>query len=172
VLIGVSTTLKDLKEGIMKKRYLNSLISILAIALIGFTLPDQAIAASETLGFETQGLDLDAGTIVETTLSQVVEPSGVDFYISYNADFIPHAVLVIAALDKENVEMAFLNDVAFASVTADSIIGLTFTADTVDQPLGQNDTVVLRTDTGSVFKIGNAVEVDDASVTFSYEQLQ
>ncbi len=151
----------------MKRRCFISLISILAIALIGFTWLGQAMAASETLEFEFQGLDLDTGTVVETTRNQVIEPNVADFFISYNADIIPHAVLILA---EEHVEMAFLHNSGFDSVTADSIIGLTFTADVVDQPLGQNDTIVLRTDTGSIFKLGNAIE-DETTVTIIYEQL-
>lgn len=151
----------------MKRRYLNSLLSIVTIALIGVALSGQAMAASETLEFETQGLDLDTGTVVEATPGQVVEANQADFFISYNADVVPHAVLIPAT---EHVEMAFLSGVAFSDVTVDSISGLTFTADTVDEPLGQYDTVILRTDTGSVFKLGNAVE-GESSVTVSYEQL-
>ena len=138
----------------MNKRYLNCLLSILAIALIGVTLSGQAMAASETLEFETQGLDLDTGTVVEATSGQVVEANQADFFISYNADVVPHAILIPAT---EHVEMAFLSDVAFPDVTVDSISGLIFTAAIVDEPLGENDTVILRTDTGSVFKLGNAV---------------
>ncbi len=151
----------------MKRRYLNSLLSIVTIAFIGVTLSGLAMAASETLEFETQGLDLDTGIIVEATPGQVVEANQADFFISYNADVVPHAVLIQAT---EHVDMAFLSDVAFPDVTVDSISGLTFTADTVDEPLGQNDTVILRTDTGSIFKLGNAVE-GETSVTVSYEQL-
>ena len=151
----------------MKRLYLYSLLYILTIALIVVTLSGQAMAASETLEFETQGLDLDTGAVVEVTPGQMVEANQADFFISYNADVVPHAVLIPAT---EHVEMAFLSDVAFSDVTVDSISGLTFTADIVDEPLGQNDTVILRTDTGSVFKLGNAVE-GEASVTVSYEQL-
>lgn len=151
----------------MKRRYLNSLLSIVTIALTGAMLSCQAMAASETLEFETQGLDLDSGTVVEATPGQVVEENQVDFFISYNADVVPHAILIPAT---EHVEMAFLSGVAFPDVTVDSISGLTFTADTVDEPLGQYDTVILRTDTGLVFKLGNAVE-SETSVTVSYEQL-
>ena len=41
------------------RRYLNSLLFIVTIALIGVMLSGKAMAASETLEFETQGLDLD-----------------------------------------------------------------------------------------------------------------
>ena len=151
----------------MKRRYINNLLSIVTIALIGVMLSVQAMASSETLDFETQGLDLDTGTVVEAIPGQVAEAYQVDFFISYNADVVPHAVLIPAT---EHAEMAFLSDVAFPDVTVDSISGLIFTAAIVDEPLGENDTVIFRTDTGSVFKLGNAVE-GEASVTISYEQL-
>ncbi len=152
----------------MKKRYLSCLLSILVIALMGGTLSAQAMAASETLEFETHGLDLDTGTVVEGDPSQMIEPNGADFFVAYNADFIPHAVLVLAS---EQVDMAFLNNVALTDVTLDSITELTFTADSMDQPLKQNDTVIVRTDTGNIFKLGNAIE-SETSVTINYEQLQ
>ena len=151
----------------MKRRYINNLLSIVTIALIGVMLSVQAMASSETLDFETQGLDLDTGTVVEVTSGKVVEANQADFFIAYNADVVPHAVLIPAT---EHAEMAFLSDVAFPDVTVDSISGLTFTAAIVDEPLGENDTVILRTDTGTVFKLGNAVE-GETSVTVSYEQL-
>ena len=152
----------------MKKRYLSCLLSIIAITLMGVTLSAQAMAASETLEFETHGLDLDTGTVVENDPSQVIEPNGADFFVAYNADFIPHAVLVLAS---EQVDMAFLNNVALTDITLDSIIGLTFPAHSMDQPLKQNDTVIVRTDTGNIFKLGNAIE-SETSVTINYEQLQ
>ncbi len=151
----------------MNKRYFRCLLSMLAVTLIGVTLSVQAMAASETLEFETHGLDLDTGTVVESGPSQVIEPNGADFFVAYNADIIPHAVLVLAS---EQVGIAFLNNIALTDITLDSITGLTFTADSMDQPLEQNDTVIVRTDTGSIFKLGNAVE-SETSVTINYEQL-
>ncbi len=71
----------------------------------------------------------------------------------------------------EGVTMAFLDAVSFAGVSAADVAGLSFFAEPLDVPLDPNDTVVLRTDTGAVFKIGNAVE-SGVSVTFDYEQLQ
>ena len=151
----------------MERQKLDITIFILAIALIGFALPAQIMAASQTLEFETQGLDLDTGTVVENVQIQEDETNVKDFSFTYNADVIPHAVRFTAS---ERVEMVFLDNINFDSVTADSIIGMSFMVDVVDQPLGQNDTIVLRTDTGSIFKLGNAIEYK-ATATIIYEQL-
>ena len=129
----------------------------------------QAMAAMPaTLEFESQALDLDTGTVADTTGVDVTEPTGADVKFGYHADRVPHCVVVPAA---EGVTMAFLDAVSFAAVSAADVAGLSFFAEPLDVPLDPNDTVVLRTDTGAVFKIGNATE-NGFSVTFDYEQLQ
>ena len=129
----------------------------------------QAVAATPaTLEFESQALDLDTGTVSDTTGVDLTEPTGADVMFGYHADRMPHCVVVPAA---EGVTLAFLDAVSFAGVSAADVAGLSFFAEPLDVPLDPNDTVVLRTDTGAVFKIGNATE-SGFSVTFDYEQLQ
>ncbi len=128
----------------------------------------QAMAATPaTMEFELQALDLDTGTVSDTTGVDVTEPTGADVKFGYHADRVPHCVVVPAA---EGVTMAFVDAVSFAAVSAADVAGLSFFAEPLDVPLDPNDTVVLRTDTGAVFKIGNATE-SGFSVTFDYEQL-
>ncbi len=129
----------------------------------------QAMAATPaTMEFESQALDLDTGTVSDTTGVDVTQPMGADVKFGYHADRVPHCVVMPAA---EGVTMAFLDAVSFAGVSAADVAGLSFFAEPLDVPLDPNDTVVLRTDTGAVFKIGNATE-SGLSVTFDYEQLQ
>ncbi len=145
---------------------LRSIFIISLFVLVG-GLSSQAMAASATLGFEGQGLDLDTGAVVNAGPGHVGESTGVDILIVYNADVVPHSVAVPAG---EGVEISFLDNTPFANVTAASVSGLTFTSDPANLPLELNDTVVVRTDAGTLFKLGNAVE-DGTSVTISYEQL-
>ncbi len=140
------------------------------LLVVGAAVPWlQAMAATPaTMEFEFQALDLDTGTVLDTTGVDVTESTGADVMFGYHADRVPHCVVVPAA---EGVTMAFLDAVSFAAVSAADVAGLSFFAEPLDVPLDPNDTVVLRTATGAVFKIGNAVE-SGISVTIDYEQLQ
>ncbi len=151
----------------MKRRCFNSLISFLAIALVCLNWPGQALADSATLEFETQALDLDTGTVTEQAPGLLDGTEGADVRIGYHADRIPHAVVFAG----EGVTLAFMSGVSYDSVTAADVSGLSFSEEVIDQALGANDTVVVKTDAGATFKLGNAIE-DDAGVTFNYEQLQ
>ena len=116
---------------------------------------------------ESQALDLDTGTIVETL--DLLEPSDADIQLAYNALRTPHAVVFPAGAS--GVELAFVQGVSFDGVTAESVAGLTFSAEPVDLPFTANDTVVVRTDSGAVYKLGNASESADG-VTFNYTAVQ
>ncbi len=128
----------------------------------------QVMAATPAMmEFESQALDLDTGTVSDTTGVEATQPTGADVKFGYHADRVPHCVVVPAAA---GITMAFLDAVSFAAVSAADVVGLSFFAEPLDVPLDPNDTVVLRTDTGAVFKIGNVTE-SGFSVTFDYEQL-
>jgi len=147
----------------------HSFFVLLIIFFALFSVPwAQAIAASVTLEFETQGLSLKSGTVVKVIPKKIKETTRADISIAYNADITPHAVLM---LRRPGIEIVTLKDVAFDQVKADSIVKLNFTTKFIDQSLKQSNTVVLRMANGSVYKIGDVVE-SKTSITFSYEQLQ
>ena len=143
-------------------------LAFLTIGVICLAWPVQALALDATLGFETQALDLDTGVVTEQIPGLLDGTDGVDIRMAYHADRIPHAVIVTAG---EGVTMAVMSNTNYGIVTAADVAGLIFLAEAADQPLESTDTVVVITDTGATFKLGNAVE-DDAGVTFSYELLQ
>lgn len=152
----------------MKRRFFNSLISFLAIALTCFTWPVQALADSATLEFETQTLDLDTGTVTEQSPGLQDGTEGADVRIGYHADRIPHAVVTTAG---EGVTLAIMINASYDSVTEADVSGLSFSEEVIDQALEAYDTVVVKTDAGATFKLGNVFE-DEAGVTFSYALLQ
>ena len=156
-----------LKGGGMKRRNFTSL-SLVAIAIICLTWPAQTLAAGATLGFETQALDLDTGTITEQFPDLLDGTEGADILIGYHADRIPHAVLVPVG---EGVTLAVMSNTSYDSVTAADVAELSFSAGVIDQPLEASDTVVVKTDAGATFKLGNVFE-NETGVTFNYEQLQ
>ena len=124
--------------------------------------------AFATLTVENQALDFDTATVLDARPAELDVQAGADVRLAYNADRTPHAVVVPAL---EGVELAFLDNVVFDGVSPADIAGLSFSVQFVDLPLGMTDTVVVRTDSGAVFKLGNAVE-GDLSVSFNYAQLQ
>lgn len=152
----------------MKSLHFSSLAFFFTIALICLIWPAHTFAASATLVFETQALDMDTGTIEERTPGSLDGTEGVDLRIGYHADRIPHAVVMTAG---EGVTLAVMSNVSFDNVTATDVAGLSFSAEVIDQPLEASDTVVVKTGAGATFKLGDAFE-DDAGVTFSYEMLQ
>ena len=117
---------------------------------------------------ETQTLNLDDGVVSDGAGEPTAEPSGADVLFAYNADRTPH---VVACPAEEGVEIAFIDNISFDGVSAADVEGLSFSTVPPDLPLENGDTVVIRTDTGAVYKLGNAVESTTA-VTFNYEQIQ
>jgi len=141
--------------------------------LVFFILALMAVPAAQgegvltaTLTFETEGLDLDAGTV--TLANNPRAADGTDIRIAYNAQRSLHAVVVLDAT--EGVELAFVAGVAFDGVTAESAVDLTFSPEPVDAPFSSADTVVVRTTAGAMFKLGNASE-SGTGVTFNYVAL-
>ena len=130
----------------------------------------QALAAGvAVIDVEIQVFDLDSAAVLDSTPGMLETPAGGDVRFAYNPDRIIHIVAFPAA---EGVELAFVDEVAFEAVSAANVAGLTFSSVPIDLPLEASDTVVLRTDTGAIFKIGNAVENSLAVVTFNYERIQ
>ena len=142
----------------------------LALLSLASSLEAQTTVAA-TLRFEEEGLDLDSGDVVATTVMDAIvreDTSAADIWFSYNADRAPHAVVVQDA--SRGLEIAFLDATPFAYVNDTDVPNLTLGIELKDFALEIDDTVVVRTDTGAVFKIGNAVE-DEAGVSFEYERL-
>jgi hypothetical protein len=94
-------------------------------------------------------------------------PPGADMLLAYNADRTPHAVVIPVG---DGVEMAFAAGVGFDGISSSDLGSLAFSAEPSDLPFSANDCVVVRTDQGTYFKLGNATE-SGLSVTFNYEQL-
>ncbi len=89
-----------------------------------------------------------------TALSPI-NTAGADIKIAYNALRTDSAVVFPAGA--EGVELAFVANVGFDGVTAASLADLTFLAEPVDLPFTANDTVVVRTDGGALYKLVFAV---------------
>ena len=143
-------------------------ITISGVLILSLT-PDRIEAAeSATIEMETQALNLDNGVVSDSAGDLTAEPTGADVLFSYHADWTPHAVVWPAV---EGIEFAFIDNVSFNDVSVADMAGLSFSAEPLDLPLETGDTVVVLTDTGAVYKLGNAME-SAGTVTISYEQIQ
>ena len=116
---------------------------------------------------ESQVLDLDAGAVADALTEDLTAPAGADVQLAYNADRIPHAVVLPVG---EGVELAFVAGVGFDGISSADVASLVFSTEPIDLPFSANDCVVIRTDQGTVFKLGNATE-SGMSITFNYEPL-
>ena len=116
---------------------------------------------------ESQLLDLDAATVVDSVIEGLTVPAGADVRLAYNADRTPHAVAVPMT---EGVGMSFVASVGFDGISSADIPNLVFSTEPTDLPFSPDHCIVIRTDQGAVFKLGNATETD-MSVTFNIERL-
>lgn len=139
-------------------------IGIVYLALSMFGLPSMA-AEVISIEVESQVLDLDTGTV--TNREYLTIPPGADVKLAYNADRTPHAVAFPAT---EGVEMAFVANVGFDGVSSADIPGIVFSSEPTDIPFSPDHCIVIRTDQGAIYKIGNAVETGSL-VTFNYSAL-
>jgi len=98
---------------------------------------------------------------------ELTAPTGADVQLAYNADRTPHVVVFPVG---EGVELAFVVSVGFDGISSSDVSDLAFSTEPMDLPFSANDCVVIRTDQGMFFKLGNATE-SGLSITFNYELL-
>lgn len=115
-----------------------------------------------TLAFEQEGLNLETQAVEQAELHGTFRDA-VDFHLGYHADRANHIVLV--QNQQSQVLIAFLDNEPFELVDATMIGNLTFTDSLMDVPLDANDTIVLLTSEGHHYKVGNAVDNGDGTVT-------
>lgn len=144
---------------------INLRASLLVYALL-VSMPATA-AETITMQVQSQALDLDAGTLAAALPTDPTGSPGADMLLAYNTDRTPHAVVIPVG---DGVEMAFAAGVGFDGISSSDLGSLAFSAEPSDLPFSANDCVVVRTDQGTYFKLGNATE-SGLSVTFNYEQL-
>jgi len=146
------------------------------LALVLGSVAAIAGATTRTLAFEQACLDLDIGVVDEEFCSGPpsrgsddlpVEASW-DIRVGYHADRAARAVIFQNGASE--VEIAHLTGVAFDDVTSAAIAGASFTLDVVDQPFDAARVILVRTDRGAVYKLGNAFE-DETGLRLDYELL-
>lgn len=124
--------------------------------------PDNSSTAS--MMFEMEGFDLETATVYQEEQLGYFSPE-VDFYFAYNADTANH----IRLFQLYPGSIASSEATLFADV--DCLGESLLTQDLIDVPFDPENSVVLKTADGNYYKIGRAVENDDNTVTFSFEEL-
>lgn len=146
----------------------SALPALSLLACIAVSLAQAAETYTVTLAFEVDGLDLDSGSVVSAS-SQALVPGASDIKIAYNAQRTVAAVVM--ASGAEGVELAFLPDTGMNAVSSATLANLSFSPEAEDRPFTVFDTVVVKTETGAYYKLGNVSE-QAAAVTFDYQRIE
>jgi hypothetical protein len=120
-----------------------------------------------SMRYESDGLDLDAGAKVDCSITC---PAAQDFTVAYNSNTPIHS----RVFHRSSRTIAHLAGRTFSGVHLADTAGVTFSATLIDQPFDNTRTIVLRTDAGNIYKLGNPVEFGTSgadSVRFNVARL-
>ena len=119
---------------------------------------------SFTLNFSGQRPDLDTGEITECLFGFCPTQEVWDLYVYNNIDTQPHSV--IRQNQTTGVEIAHLPGVTLEGLTEADFEAATFTTDLVGDPFDSGRVILIRTDLGSVYALGNPSETT-GTLTFA-----
>ena len=88
-------------------------------------------------------------------------------YVEFDSQSEPQAV--VRQNQTTVVEIAYLSGVAFAELTEEDFTEATFTTEFVEEPLSPTSVVLLRTDQGNVYALGNPVVATGFTPTLTVE---
>lgn len=122
--------------------------------------------SAHTLRFGRERPDLDdGGTITECPFSICSTTEAWDLYVYYSSASTPHSI--IRQNQTIGVEIAHLPGVTLDGLTEADVSGATFTTDLVADPFDAGRVILIKTDLGNVYALGNPVEDTDAqTLTF------
>ncbi|MEP3047719.1 MAG: VCBS domain-containing protein [Roseibium sp.] len=140
-------------------------------------LLSQANVTSTSLEIETEAFDLDTGT-AEMAFDPLFLGETADFKFAYNGNFPTeeaNSALFQNQFSTTPVEIAFLDETFLFDLTQSDVDQAVFTTDLIDQQFENDDTILLKTQSGDIFAIGNSQENDlpgqDFTVNFDYANL-
>lgn len=120
---------------------------------------------SYTVGFNNRRPDLDTGQIMECPFGFCETEQEWDLYVYNNFSTDPHSV--IRQNETTGVEIAHVPGVTLASLTEEDFAGATFTTSLIGDPFDANRVILMRTDQGDVYALGNPSEdVTAGTLTF------
>jgi len=125
-------------------------------------------ATSYTIRHGRERPDLDTGEITECPFSICSTNEAWDFYVYYSSSSTPKTIIrqnQTAALEIAHVAGRTLDDLTPADVA-----GAVFTTDYVTDPFDAGRVILIRTDLGDVYALGNPVE-DTGAQTLTFDAI-
>jgi hypothetical protein len=118
-----------------------------------------------TIQFNRERPDLDTGEITVCPFGICSTQDAWDLYVYNNFSTDPHSV--IRQNQTTAVEIAHLPGVTLDSLTEADLAGATFTTDLVSDPFDTARVILIRTDLGNVYALGNPSEdLTNGTLTF------
>jgi hypothetical protein len=111
---------------------------------------------SYTIRFEVDRPDLETGQLASCPFGFCSTTDAWDIWAYNNSSTTPHSV--IRQNQTNNVEIAHLPGVTLDSLTEEDYQNATFTTDLVSDPFDAGRVILIRTDMGNVYALGNPVE--------------
>jgi hypothetical protein len=121
---------------------------------------------SYTMRFGRERPDLDTGDVTECPFSICSTTDAWDMYVYYSSASTPHSI--IRQNQTNSVEIAHLAGVTLSELTPADVAGATFTTDLVSDPFDENRVILIRTDLGATYALGNPVE-DTSAQTLTFD---
>lgn len=121
---------------------------------------------SYTVRFGRERPDLDTGTIHECPFSICSTDEEWDLYVYYSSQADPNSI--IRQNQSTAVEIAHVAGVVLADLTEAAYQAATFGTDLVSDPFDAGRVILIRTDLGNVYALGNPVE-DDTAQTLTFD---
>ena len=113
--------------------------------------------------------DMDTGTTVECSFGLCPSDDAWDFYTDFVSGGDTQATIVQNA--GIGVEVAHLSGVTLATLTEADYESATFSAEAASGPFAPEDVVLVRTDQGAVYALGNPVETS-LTLTLTFDAVQ
>ncbi len=111
--------------------------------------------------------NLENGQIIQCSFGLCPSDSEWDMYVEFDSQSEPQAV--VRQNQTTVVEIAYLSGVAFAELTEEDFTQATFTTEFVEEPLSSTSVVLLRTDQGNVYALGNPIVATGFTPTLTVE---
>lgn len=123
-----------------------------------------------TIQFNNRRPNLDTGEILECAfgICDAEQEQVWDVYAEYESSTDPHSI--IRQNQTTGVEISHLPDVTLATLAEADFVGATFTTELVDTPFDANRVILVRTDMGNVYALGNPSEdVESLTQTLTFD---
>lgn len=112
--------------------------------------------------------DLETGAVTVCSFGLCPTEDAWDLWVEFNTSGSPRAV--IRQNTTTGTQLAHLPGVSLGTITEADVTGATFTADPVDTTFDTDRVILVKTDTGAVYALGNPVE-NTTLLTLAFDAL-